>query len=126
MQEKKIKNFTDLLIWQKGHKLVLEIYKITNKFPKEERFGLADQLKRASVSITSNVAEGFGRDKMNDKAHFYTISLGSVYEVQNQLLIAKDVGYLAEVECEQLLIECTEISKMCSALIKKIRSVRKT
>lgn len=124
MEKEKIKNFTDLFIWQKGHKLVLSIYKATEKFPKEERYGLSDQIKRASVSITSNVAEGFGRDKFNDKAHFYTIGLGSVYETQNQLIIARDLKYINESECSVLLNECTEISKMMLVLIKKIRSFK--
>ena len=124
MEQKKIKNFTDLFVWQKGHKLVLNIYKITNEFPKEEKYGLSDQIKRASVSITSNIAEGFGRDKMNDKAHFYTIALGSVYEIQNQLIIAKDLKYTKIDKCSVLLNECIEISKMLSVLIKKIRSFK--
>ena len=122
MEETKIKNFTDLLVWQKGHKLVLQIYKITKKFPQEERFGLTDQIRRAAVSITSNIAEGFGRIKYNDKAHFYTIALGSIYEVQNQLMIAKDIGYVTENESVSLLNESVDISKMCSGLIKNTRS----
>ena len=120
--ENKIKNFTDLIVWQKGHKLVLYIYKTTTNFPKEERFSLTDQLRRAGVSFTSNIAEGFGRDKMNDKSHFYTIALGSLYEIQNQLLISKDLGYINVKEFNVLLNECTEISKMCTTLIKKVRS----
>jgi four helix bundle protein len=123
MEKTKIKNFTDLLIWQRGHQIVLKIYKITKEFPSEEKFALTDQLRRAAVSITSNIAEGFGRDKMNDKAHFYTMALGSIYEVQNQLLIAKDVRYLDGGECEILFNECMEISKMSLALIKKIRNL---
>ena len=124
MEQQKIKNFTDLFVWQKGHKLVLNIYKITDKFPKEEKYGLSDQIKRASVSITSNIAEGFGRDGLNDKAHFYTIALGSVYEIQNQLIIARDLKYINTNECSVLLDECVEISKMISVLIKKIRSFK--
>ena len=122
MEEIKIKNFTDLLVWQSGHKLVLQIYKITKNFPQEERFGLTDQIRRAAVSITSNIAEGFGRIKYNDKAHFYTMALGSIYEVQNQLMIAKDIGYAAKNECDLLLTESISVSKMCSGLIKKTRS----
>ena len=124
MEQNKIKNFTDLFVWQRGHKLVLDIYKITEKFPKEEKYGLSDQIKRASVSITSNIAEGFGRDKFNDKAHFYTIALGSIYEIQNQLIIARDLKYINIGECDVLLNECTEISKMMLVLIKKIRSFK--
>lgn len=122
MEDNKIRNFTDLKVWQKGHQLVLEIYKITKEFPKEEKYGLCDQLKRASVSITSNIAEGFGRDKPNDKTHLYTISLGSIYEVENQLMIARDLKYINSNECSVLLDKCLEISKMCLVLIKKIRS----
>ena len=124
MERGKIKNFTDLFIWQRGHKLVIDIYKITEKFPNEEKYGLSDQIKRASVSITSNIAEGFGRDKMNDKAHFYTIALGSIYEIQNQLLIARDLRYITLEQSDVLFNECTEISKMCLVLIRKIRSFK--
>ena len=121
MQEK-IKNFTDLIVWQRGHKLALNIYKITDSFPKEERFSLTDQLRRAAVSFTSNLAEGFGRDKVNDKSHFYTMALGSLYETQNQLLIGRDLKYIEAKECGILLDESVEISRMCNMLIKKVRS----
>ncbi|MBI5733396.1 MAG: four helix bundle protein [Candidatus Kerfeldbacteria bacterium] len=90
----KIKTFTDLLAWQEGHKLVLMIYKITTDFPKTELFALVDQLRRAAVSITSNIAEGFSHQGYSEKIHFYSIAQGSVTEVQNQLLIARDIGYI--------------------------------
>ena len=122
MDKVKIKNFTDLIVWQKGHNLVLNIYKASDRFPKEERYALSDQLRRASVSVTSNLAEGFGRDKPNDKSHFYTMALGSVYEVQNQILIARDLDYMNEKECDVLFNECSDISKMCSVLIKRVRN----
>ena len=122
MEETKIKNFTDLIVWKNGHNLVLQIYKLTKKFPKEEKYGLSDQIRRAAVSITSNIAEGFGRMKYNDKAHFYTMALGSIYEVQNQILISKDIGYVTKEECNLLMINSTNISKMCSGLIKKTKS----
>lgn len=124
MEQNKIRNFTDLFIWQRGHKLVLNLYKITSKFPKEEKYALSDQIKRASVSITSNIAEGFGRTGMNDKSHFYNMALGSVYEIQNQLIIARDLEYVNKNECDVLLGECTEISKMTLVLIKKVRSFK--
>ena len=82
----KIKSFTDLQVWQEGHKLVLLIYKVTKKFPKEELFGLTNQIKRAGVSITSNIAEGFSRQSYKEKLQFYYMSLGSLTEIQNQLL----------------------------------------
>lgn len=122
MEETKIKNFTDLLVWKNGHNLVLQIYKITKNFPNEEKYGLTDQIRRAAVSITSNIAEGFGRMKYNDKAHFYTMALGSIYEVQNQILISRDIGYVTEDECGLLMNSSVIISKMCSGLIKKTKS----
>ncbi|MFZ2190432.1 MAG: four helix bundle protein, partial [Candidatus Magasanikiibacteriota bacterium] len=88
----KIKKFTDLNAWKEGHKLVLQIYEITRNFSKEELFILVSQMKRCDVSITSNIAEGFGRQSYKEKIQFYFIALGSVTELQNQLLISKDVG----------------------------------
>jgi four helix bundle protein len=121
MEADKIRSFRDLKVWQKGHILVIEIYKITKNFPIDERFGLTDQIRRASVSITSNLAEGFGRMGQNDKAHFYNMALGSLFEVQNQLLIAKDVQYIQSVVCDKLFEDTIEMSKMCSSLIRSIR-----
>lgn len=91
----KIQSFTDLYAWQAGHKLVLSIYEVTQKFPKEELFGLTNQLRRAAVSITSNIAEGFSRSSYKEKSQFYSMALGSLTEIQNQLLIAKDIKYLS-------------------------------
>lgn len=110
--------FTDLFAWQKGHELVLDIYRITDCFPKKEEFGLTSQIRRASVSITSNIAEGFSRRTYKDKIQFYYISLGSITEVQNQLLIAKDLGYISkDVFC--LIAEKTVIvHKLLNGLIK--------
>lgn len=98
MEKQKIQNFTDLIVWQKGHKLVLEVYKQTKKFPKDELFGLVSQIRRASVSITSNIAEGFGRFSEKEKLHFYSFAYGSLMEVQNQIIIAKDLGFINEEE----------------------------
>lgn len=122
MEENKIKNFRDLKVWQKGHNLAVSIYRITKNFPKEERFGLIDQIRRAAVSITSNIAEGFGRGTLNDKIHFYTMALGSLFKVQNQLLISRDVRFLDSAECDSLFNDTIEINKMCSILIKSLRN----
>jgi len=81
----KIKTFKDLETWKQAHKLVLVIYKLTKTFPKEEKYSLTDQIRRAVVSISSNIAEGFARDSKKDKIRFYSIALGSLIEVQNQL-----------------------------------------
>ncbi|MFZ6015063.1 MAG: four helix bundle protein [Patescibacteria group bacterium] len=93
-KEIKIKNFTDLYAWRSGHEIVLSIYKLTKNYPKEELFGLTNQMRRSAVSITSNIAEGFSRKTSKDKSHFYIMARGSVTELQNQLIISKDIGYI--------------------------------
>lgn len=100
----------------------LEIYGLTKKFPSEERYGLIDQLRRASVSITSNIAEGFYRRTAKDKSHFYTTSAGSLAEIQNQLLMARDLGYLDKTAFNTAAQESVEIHKMLNSLIAAVRS----
>jgi four helix bundle protein len=90
----KIKTFTDLNAWKEGHKLVLLVYKVTSFFPKKETFSLIDQLRRAAISITNNLAEGFSRRGSKEKIQFYSMALGSLTEVQNQIIVAKDVATL--------------------------------
>ncbi|MBI3232287.1 MAG: four helix bundle protein [Candidatus Doudnabacteria bacterium] len=121
--KQKIRSFTDLIAWQEGHKLVLEIYKSTKTWPKEELFGLISQIRRAVISVTSNLAEGFSRSTMKDKANFYTMALGSLTETQNQLLIARDLGYLANKLFQELAQRTVIISKLTNGLIKKSRSL---
>jgi four helix bundle protein len=122
-ESSKIKSFTDLFAWQYGHKLVLEIYRITDKFPKEEIFGLTNQIRRASVSVTSNIAEGFSRSSYKEKVQFYSIALGSLTEVQNQLLIAKDIEYLNKEAFDSIATLSIEINKLINGLIKKSKSI---
>jgi len=114
----KITSFADLKAWRKGHRFVLAIYRITRTFPKEEMFGLTSQLRRAAISITSNLAEGFGRRGIKEKIRFYMIALGSLREAQNQLLIAKDLGYITPEEFKELAEKSVEISKIINSLIK--------
>lgn len=121
--EEKIKSFTDLYAWQAGHVVVLSIYKITKEFPKEEQFGLTNQIRRAAVSITSNIAEGFSRTSYKEKVQFYAIALGSLTEVQNQLLIAKDVQYVSKEEFATLLSETVKASKLINGLIKHSKTL---
>lgn len=114
-----ITSFTDLRVWQLGHQLVLAIYKETGEFPSSEQFGLTSQLRRAIVSFTSNIAEGFTRRTSSDRRHFYVMALGSLTEVQNQLLIARDVGFLNKDAFADLAAQTVELSKMLNGLIKK-------
>ncbi len=114
----KIQSFTDLIAWQKGHLMVLAIYELTNLFPKHELYSLGDQMRRCAISITSNIAEGFSRKTYKEKIHFYTIALGSLTELQNQLLVAKDVKYISIEQFNLLAAQTIEVSKLVNGLIK--------
>lgn len=116
-----IKSFTDLTAWKKSHQLVLDIYKITQDFPKEEIFGITNQMRRCSVSVTSNIAEGFSRKFKKEKIYFYRISLGSLTELQNQLLIARDVNYLKKETFNKISQKTIECHKLINGLIKSAK-----
>lgn len=119
MEEKiKIKSFTDLVAWKEGHKLVISIYNITKHFPKEELFGLNNQIRRAAVSITSNIAEGFSRQSNKEKIQFYSTARGSLTELQNQLLIAKDIKYISANSFNKTAELTVVVSKLINGLIK--------
>lgn len=90
----KIASFTGLTTWREAHTLVLEIYRVTKFFPSDERFGLVSQLRRAAVSVSSNIAEGFRRKSKDEKQRFYEVAQASLTEVQNQLLISHDISYI--------------------------------
>jgi len=117
----KIRTFTDLLAWQEGHKLVLQVYEIINKFPKEERFALTDQMRRCVVSITSNIAEGFSRQSPKEKIQFYSIAKGSNTELLNQLIIAKDINYLDENSFDKMCQQSMKVGRFITGLIKFCR-----
>lgn len=114
----KIQSFTDLVAWKEGHKLVLSIYQCTSTFPKSESYALVDQMRRCVVSITSNIAEGFSRKTNKEKAQFYYMALGSTTELQNQLLIARDLKYLSNEEFKRLANQTIFIHKLITGLIK--------
>jgi len=116
----KIKSFTDLITWKEGHKLVLMVYKITENFPNKETFALVSQMRRLVVSITSNIAEGFSRSTNKDKYQFYSVAQGSLTELQNQLLIAKDVGYLTEDAFKKASEQTVVVNKLIYGL-KRIK-----
>lgn len=118
-----IANFKDLHAWQEGHTFVISIYKLTKSFPKEEIFSLTNQIRRAVVSITSNIAEGFSRSSYKEKLQFYAIALGSTTEVQNQLEIAKDLGYISQGDYEQVLGQSIIVHKLLNGLMKGAKSI---
>lgn len=115
-----IKSFTDLNAWQEGHKLILMIYEITKNFPREELFSLTSQMRRAAISTTSNVAEGFSRNTEKDKRQFYTIAQGSLTELQNQLIIVRDIGYLNKDEFDKIFERTKLVHKLITGLRKSI------
>lgn len=114
----KIKSFTDLSTWKEAHKLALVIYKITKSFPKEEAYSLTDQMKRCAVSIGSNIAEGFSRQSKKEKIRFYFMAKGSLTELQNQLLLAKDVGYIDNSLFKSIAEQTVVVHKLLNGLIR--------
>lgn len=121
-EKQKIRSFTDLIAWKEGHTLVLMVYKITEKFPNKEVFALTSQMRRAAVSVTSNIAEGFSRNTAKDKIHFYSIAQGSLTELQNQMLIARDIGYILAHEFNDIAKQTVLVSKLLAGLKRVGRS----
>lgn len=114
----KVKKFEDLEVWRKAHKVVLNIYTVTTSFPAEERFGLVSQMRRAAVSVTANISEGYKKRSPKDKANFYNIAQGSLEELRYYLILSKDLGYLADNE--SLLMAVDEIGKMLYKLVSSV------
>lgn len=121
-EKQKITSFTSLRAWQEAHKLTLTIYKELKKFPEYEKFGLCDQIRRSSSSISANISEGFSRRTEKDKIHFYYIALGSLTETQNHLLVARDLKYIDEDYFKETANQTILTSKLINGLIKSIRS----
>ena len=119
----KLVSFTQLKTWQQGHKLVILIYKLTGGFPKKEKFVLTSQMLRSAISITSNIAEGFTRLGKKEKRQFYYTSKASLTELQNQLIIARDVGYVNMSEFEQMAKQTILVHKLLNGLIKGIKNL---
>ena len=111
-------NHKNLIVWQKSMELVAAIYVATKTFPKDELFGIVLQMRRAAVSIPSNIAEGYGRVYDKETVKFLSIALGSASELETQLIISKDLDYLAIQEAQQLIGQIEEIIRMLTALIK--------
>jgi len=112
----------DLKVWQKGIELVKSIYEITQSFPSNEQFGLVSQMRRAAVSIPSNIAEGCGRNSDKELIHFLYIALGSASELETQIIISQELSFLQPEKSEQMQSLIFEIIKMISSLIKSIRT----
>lgn len=112
------KNHKELLVWQKAMQLVVDIYNLIRLLPKEETYGLSDQMRRAAISIPSNIAEGNARSSQKDMVHFLYIAQGSRAELETQLELCELVGYISKERLEHVLMQTQEIGRMLSGLIK--------
>lgn len=117
-----MQDYKKLSVWQKSHEVVLSIYTITSAFPKEEQYMLVQQMRKAAYSIPMNIAEGCGRNSQPDLAHFLNMALGSINELNYQLLLARDLNYLKPAEYEMITESLGEVRAMMLSLITKIRN----
>ncbi len=122
-----VQSYRDLLFWQKGVELVKKIYQLTREFPTEERFGQANQMQSSATSIPSNIAEGQARQHTNEFRQFLFVALGSIAELDTQIVIAQSLGYIAEEDAQDLSGSIVELQKMIHSLIRRLpkRSPRK-
>lgn len=116
------RDFTEMPVWKKAHRMLLYVYKITKKFPPEEKFSLVDDIRRAAHSVVNNISEGFGRYSNYDKTRFYKISRGSSYEIINQGISSFALEYIEESEKDYLSVEYKDIIRDLDALIKTIET----
>ncbi len=116
------KDFREMPVWQKAFDLVLEIYKTTKSFPTEEKYGLVSDMRRAAISVTNNIAEGFGRFGSLDKTRFYKFSRGSCYELMNQSIVSHALGFISEINKKELIGGYQEVIAGLDAMIKTIET----
>ena len=116
----KVSSYKDLLVWQRSMDLVERIYQITSKFPSNEQWGLTSQMRRAAVSVPSNIAEGYGRQATGEYRHHLSMGRGSLLELETQVLLCRKLKYLEAADADSLLTEIEEISKMLASLISKL------
>jgi four helix bundle protein len=115
-----VQSYRELICWQKGIELITEIYSLTQKFPKEEIYGLTSQIRRAAVSIPSNIAEGQGRFSRGEFKQFLGHARGSVFELESQILIARNLGYISQEKAQCLLTRIAEVGRILNGLLKSL------
>ena len=125
MENKKIESFKDLFVWQKGIELVNDIYKVTNRFPKEELYCLTSQIRRSAISIPTNIAEGWGRGTTKNYIQFLEISRGSLFELNTLMIISYNLKYISKDICVEIENQLNETGRMLNALITKLESKNK-
>ena len=118
------RDFRTLEVWRRSHEVALKVYRLTSKFPVHEQFGLTNQMRRAAVSVPTNIAEGCGRSGDAELARFLTISQGSASELEYQVILTRELGYLSNGDEQELLKEVVQLQRMLSAFISAIRSRR--
>ena len=116
-----LRTFKDLKVWQKSYALCMRVYTLTKQFPAEEKFGMVSQLRRASVSIPSNISEGYNKDTTKDYLRFLSIALGSLAEMETQMMLCKDLRICQATECEDVLEAIAEVDRMLRALIRSLK-----
>lgn len=116
-----MRNYRGLKVWERSHKLTLAVYRACENFPRHELFALQNQIRRAAISVPANLAEGCGRESGPDRAHFFQIAAGSASELDYELLLAHDLGYISEESYIELSTELEEIRKMLTVLIQTVR-----
>lgn len=114
-------SYRDLRVWQRSMELVISVYSVTKRFPKEELYGLVSQMRRAAVSVPSNIAEGKGRLTDRDRAHFFSQARGSLLELETQTLIAAKLNYMPDATAQSILELSNEVGRMLSSLVESIR-----
>ena len=115
-----VSGFRDLLVWQRSVEFVVRIYKLIEQLPNEEKYALADQMRRAAISIPSNISEGHGRNSTKEYIQFLYIALGSASEIETQIVIGKKLGYFSNIDLEEK--EINEIKKMLNGLISSLKN----
>lgn len=121
-----LKNYRELKVWQKAYQLCLDIYKITKEFPKEERYGLTSQIRRAAVSVPSNIAEGYGRKTTAEYIYFLYTAYGSNCELDTQIQLSSDLGYVKAGDITVIQEHIGEVERMLKALIKALENKHST
>ena len=121
-----IHGYKDLIVWQRSMELVVAVYQLTDDFPRQEIYGLISQMRRAAVSIPSNIAEGFGRQGYKEKIQFYYLAQGSLIELKNQLLAAKDIGYIEKDDFNRIAEQANKTHQLLQGIIKSSKSILKS
>ncbi|HET8864070.1 MAG TPA: four helix bundle protein [Gracilimonas sp.] len=117
-----MRDFRKLLVWQKSHQLTMAIYKSTTFYPKEEMYGLTNQMRRSASSVPSNIAEGCGRNTQSQLAYFLNIGMGSASELEYQLILSKDLGFINDQIFKEQTNQVTEVKRMLTSLHQKVSS----